>query len=546
MSGTNSKELPAPLSDGLVTTGPLKQTTTGKWQSGQIQLVEAAYSAKLNEADSPTSTKASDGLVLPPTRNGGGSASSGGGGVGSGPAGAPTHRLEVGASARSDSASSSWSAAIEGKAQSEIDTLNNKAKQDDAAIPSISEDWLPKGFVRCWTKGCGNVERSYKLMEHHVRCTDTNEFVQTCWRCVLMREDTVTNEMEARAFIVESSPDWAAKVKRKAEFIWHTANIQEIFPGLTRDGKRELRRQQLHEVFAPMMDQIARKVQHMELMNSQQERHQELINKVKASKYPEEAKLMLIELDVVFERDFLLAFANETPEVKDRYHLAATYSDEWVATKHTHFRMWFVCRGKTGDWVNIAEPGEEPLMGADQCRRIISSKYWDTLKEDPLAPGQRWMCSCATRYRWAFGVICEMKVRGVEGVQFTKAEPPSDHVQDMRAMFYEDNFKPTSPEDLYDKVPQVGPTLTADIIKPYNLEKMEYTISREHDQQLPVWEWNQMFNFCGITLPSAPLSKKEKKAANAKLWAEEAEKNAQAKAINDAAGKPKAARTGNW
>ncbi len=157
------------------------------------------------------------------------------------------------------------------------------------------------------------------------------------------------------------------------------------------------------------------------------------------------------------------------------------------------------------------------------------------------------MCSCATRYRWAFGVICEMKVRGVDGVQFAKAEPPSDHVQDMRAMFYEDNFKPTSPEDLYDKVPQVGPTLTADIIKPYNLEKMEYTISREHDQQLPVWEWNQMFNFCGIKLPPAPLSTKEKKAANAKLWAEEeAEKNTQAQAINDAAGKLKAARTGNW
>ena len=31
-----------------------------------------------------------------------------------------------------------------------------------------------------------------------------------------------------------------------------------------------------------------------------------------------------------------------------------------------------------------------------------------------------------------------------------------------------------------------------------------------------------------------------------KLWAEETEKNAQAQAINDAARKPKAARTGNW
>jgi hypothetical protein len=180
-------------------------------------------------------------------------------------------------------------------------------------------------------------------------------------------------------------------------------------------------------------------------------------------------------------------------------------------------------------------------MGFDQCRRIISSKYWDTLQEDPFARrGQRWMCSCGTFYRSAFGVICEMKVRGVEGVQFTKAEPPSDHVQDMLAMFYEDNCKPTWPEDLYDKV-------TAYIIKPYNLEKMEYTISRKHDQQLPVWDWNQMFNFCGIKLPPAPLSKKEKNAANAKLWAEEeAEKNTQAQAINDAAGKLKAARTGNW
>ncbi len=322
--------------------------------------------------------------------------------------------MQVGASARSDSASSSWSAAVENNAQSKIDTLNNKAKQDESAIPSISEvESLPKGFVRCWTKGCGTVERSYKLMEHHVRCTDTNEFVQTCWRCVLMREDTLTNEMKARAFIVESSPDWAV----------------------------------------------------------------------------------------------------------------------------THFRMWFVCRGKTGDWVNIAEPGEEPLMGFDQCRRIISSKYWDTLQEDPFARrGQRWMCSCGTFYRSAFGVICEMKVRGVEGVQVTKfvnCEFPSDHVQDMLAMFYMDNCKPTWPEDLYDKV-------TAYIIKPYNLEKREYTISHKHDQQLPVWDWNQMFSFCGIS----PLQEGEE--GRLKLWAEEAEKNAQAQAINDAARMPKAARTGNW
>jgi hypothetical protein len=58
-------------------------------------------------------------------------------------------------------------------------------------------------------------------------------------------------------------------------------------------------------------------------------------------------KAILLELDEVFERDRLLAFDKHDQETEDRFHLAASCSDEWVRRPHSHFRMWYICRGKT-------------------------------------------------------------------------------------------------------------------------------------------------------------------------------------------------------
>ena len=36
------------------------------------------------------------------------------------------------------------------------------------------------------------------------------------------------------------------------------------------------------------------------------------------------------------------------------------------------------------------------------------STEWDTLHDDPLAVGQRYYCSCETKYKTTFGVLTEM------------------------------------------------------------------------------------------------------------------------------------------
>jgi hypothetical protein len=139
---------------------------------------------------------------------------------------------------------------------------------------------------------------------------------------------------------------------------------------------------------------------------------------------------------------------------------------------------------------------------------MITSKKWDKLYEDPLHIGQRWSCSCCTRYMAAYGVICELRTRGVEGVQYSKTEVPDGHVQDARALFFEDTINPESPGKLYAKVPAVGPTCTEGVITIRNLEPGEYTITKAFDKQLPNFEWADLLHLCGKTLP--PTSQEQK------------------------------------
>ena len=117
-----------------------------------------------------------------------------------------------------------------------------------------------------------------------------------------------------------------------------------------------------------------------------------------------------------------------------------------------------------------------------------------------MAPGQRWMCTCGTRYRAKFGVISEVKVRGVNGTIYMKVEVPDEHVEDSRAIFYEKKFRARTTQDLYNMVPVCTPTL-GDVIFEKRAENGVYGISAEDDAKLPTFEWYQIFNMCGATLP---------------------------------------------
>ena len=79
------------------------------------------------------------------------------------------------------------------------------------------------------------------------------------------------------------------------------------------------------------------------------------------------------------------------------------------------------------------------------CLLVLLSKCWGNMYEGPLALDQRWACTCAARYRAGFGVICEVKVKGVLDCVDLKVEVPDKHVEDARVVFYEYNYKPVSP-----------------------------------------------------------------------------------------------------
>ncbi|MFM7989580.1 MAG: hypothetical protein ACKPKO_60725, partial [Candidatus Fonsibacter sp.] len=117
-----------------------------------------------------------------------------------------------------------------------------------------------------------------------------------------------------------------------------------------------------------------------------------------------------------------------------RFLMASSYSDEWVRKGSSYLRMWYICQRRT-DTVNW----EGNQNG--RCLHLTTSKNWDRFKEDPLAPGQSYMCACGAGYKTLSGVRIELHIQGV-GRCYCRAPVPDWHVEDSRAMLYEEKYNP--------------------------------------------------------------------------------------------------------
>jgi hypothetical protein len=90
-------------------------------------------------------------------------------------------------------------------------------------------------------------------------------------------------------------------------------------------------------------------------------------------------------------------------------------------------------------------------VGSDCCakrgeeKRGRRKKEEENQIEDPLATGQKWHCMCGAKYKATWGVVCEIALTNNQ-VLYMKAEVPDEHVQDARAVFYEKEYKPLTPE----------------------------------------------------------------------------------------------------
>jgi hypothetical protein len=360
-------------------------------------------------------------------------------------------------------------------------------------------------LVKC--KACKE-EAKWKRM---VKEWDTeDEVYYLCASCVMVREQ-LPDLRSAQLYIIRASPGFAKKSLKQKAWQDAIANVQREFKMLqgSRTQIRAINHATMQSLFSPMADAIARKHKHMQFLSSDMEVHKHMMQRMQTCTDTKEAQRLLEELDKLLDHSPLLAFQGKN---QWEYQLASTYSDEYVSNTAagTYMRFFFVCLGG-----GLANP----------CMTIQKSKDWQTNTGNPLMP-KGWRCVCGTNYRTKYGVIVEIVAPGIDGILYCRAPVPDEHINDMRAIMHELEIKPTSPKGLYDAVPVCKPSSTRLIIqkekdvwgKPCD---NQWTFSSLGDyNDLPEFEWDQVFNLSGYKLPPAPLTKRQKKELNLKIWEE--------------------------
>jgi hypothetical protein len=371
----------------------------------------------------------------------------------------------------------------------------------EVASTACPSDDAKTSQVTC--AGCKDEDKWKRMLKLY---NEDKGYYYECAKCVMTRE-ALPDLRAAQFFILKASPGFLKKSRTQAA--WQDAKriVQDEFKMMkgTRKEMHSVTHATMRHLFAPLAKAIARKHRHMEFLNSNMEIHKAMMERMRTCTDPKLAQLLLEELDKLMEPSQLLAFQGEN---QWQFQLASTYSDEYVSDKAagTYMRFFFVCLGG----------GDNP------CMTILESKEWEPKSGIPLNPNG-WRCKCGTNYKTKFGVICEIMAQGYDGILYCKAPVPDEHVNDVRAIMHELKIKPDSPKALYDAVPVCKPSTTSMIISKLDwngkpLENQWTFKSKEDFYLLPTFDWYQVFNLSGYELPPKPLSKKQKKAQNAKEW----------------------------
>jgi hypothetical protein len=265
-----------------------------------------------------------------------------------------------------------------------------------------------------------------------------------------------------------------------------------VHPGLC---FRELRLSFLCDLFVPLAEFILRKASAMETLKSDCEKHRALTAKLQATVNPKEAEEVMAEIERLGELERYEAFKEKGAAQHD-YIFASSYSDEWTEVAGLGaLRSWYLCRSGGSAW---------------PCGGLHLSKVWSTLHPNALARGQRYYCClCGSRYRASWGCIIEISRVAKDGKPaesyFGRAAVPSWDAEDLRAMFYEARKKPQSAEALYEMAKVAHPT-TGNFIRPVQPSELTSrmdgqtwgcykVVNLPSVDELPLWSWEQMFNF---------------------------------------------------
>ena len=159
-----------------------------------------------------------------------------------------------------------------------------------------------------------------------------------------------------------------------------------------------------------------------------------------------------------------VAFDNKGMDQTD-YIMASSYADEWACITNENselvacIRSWYVCCATTG-WDNNKNC-------AVMCLSVRPAKDWIAPQEE-FFPPTAWCCrSCGAEYNRSWGQLVEITQTTASGQlerHYWRAAAPSWDEEDVRAMFHELVFTPSTPFDLFTNLQSIEPTCSAIVV----------------------------------------------------------------------------------
>jgi len=236
------------------------------------------------------------------------------------------------------------------------------------------------------------------------------------------------------------------------------------------------------------------------------------------------------------------AFAHEASKglgTQEAFRKVCDYTDQMLQSGDFFINAYYRCGGKTrdvkvdGQWMKAA------------CCAVIRADTWVqrfSIEEEleKHKPGQAWYCHCGKKYQPKFGVLVEMidakgKLKhqgGLPCALYFQAVHPTSDIADLKTLFREQQLKKDghvnlTPQQVLAKLPVVEPFALGSVLiehEPGN-EKWQghWHLAPHLDwDSLPTWYWNDFYTQFGLDPNHGkPLSKKQKKAINNRLWEEQ-------------------------
>lgn len=182
-----------------------------------------------------------------------------------------------------------------------------------------------------------------------------------------------------------------------------------------------------------------------------------------------------------------------------QYNLAASYCDVWTVLRDA---KGVICGGMMTFYVCMRKYGDGSV-----CASLMGSKVWDRRHADIFQSKQRFYCRvCGGRYYTRYGSALQL-THPTGGSFWARAECPwAGEEDDVKAMALEDALDPSSPQDLFNRVPEAKPFDDKDFLRKARPEELcsEQRGNPMADalafkilpvaefQKMPKWPWAQL------------------------------------------------------